>query len=137
MFGCAIRFSTRHVGRHPLGQACTIVTPDTLLRWFRVLIAKKWTYARTNPLGRPPLDPTLERLVLKLVQQNPTWGSNRIVAALDNPGYTLSDSTVDNFRRRNGSDPAPVRGKTTTWRSFLLAHWETLIAADLFTTEVL
>jgi putative transposase len=60
------------VGRHHLGQLCTIVTPDTLLRLFRMLIAKKWTYARTNPLGRPRLDPELEKLVLKLIQQNPT-----------------------------------------------------------------
>ena len=78
------------VGRHRLGQLCTIVIPDTLLRWFRVLIAKKWTYAKTNPLGRPPVDPGLEKLVLRLIQQNPTWGSNRIVGALDNLGYTLS-----------------------------------------------
>ena len=102
-----------------------------------MLIARKWTYARTNPLGRPPVDPELEKLVLKLIEQNPTWGSNRIVGALDNLGYTLSNSTIDNIRRRNGLDSAPLRGKTTTWRSFLQAHWETLIAADFFTTEVL
>jgi len=82
------------VGRHRLGQLCTIVTPDTMLRWFRVLIAKKWTYARTSPVGRPPVDPELEKLVIKLIQENPTWGSNRIVGALDNLGYTLSDSTI-------------------------------------------
>jgi transposase InsO family protein len=125
------------IGRHRLGRLTTIVTPDTLLRWFRVLIAKKWTYARTNSLGRPTLDPELEKLVLKPIKENPTWGSNRIVGALGNLGYTLSDSTVDNIRRRHGFDPAPVRGKNTRWRRFLQAHWETLIAADFFTTEVL
>jgi len=129
--------SAKALGRHRLGQLSTIVTPDTLLRWFRVLIAKKWTYARTNPLGRPGVTPELEKLVLKLIEQNPTWGSNRIVGALDNLGCTLSDSTIDNIRQRHGFDPAPVRRKTTTWRSFLKAHWETLIAADFFTTEVL
>jgi homeodomain-containing protein len=72
-----------------------------------VLIAKKWTYAATNPLGRPPVDPELEQFVLKLIKQNPTWGSNRIVGALDNLGYTLSDSTIENIRRRRGFDPAP------------------------------
>lgn len=125
------------VGRHRLGQFATLVTPDTLLRWFRVLIAKKWTFARTNPVGRPPVDPQLEKLVIKLIQENPNWGSNRIVGALDNLGYTVSDSTGDNIRRRNGFDPAPVRGKNTTWHRFLQAHWETLIAADFFSTEVL
>src|SRR5882762_272871 len=125
------------VGRRRLGQITTLVTPDTLLRWFRALVAKKWTFARTNPLGRPPVNPELEKLVVKLIQENPTWGSNRIVGALDNLGYTLSDSTVENIRRRNGFDPAPVRCRNTTWRRFLQAHWETLIAADFFTTEVL
>lgn len=125
------------VGRHRLGQLTTIVTPETLLRWFRMLIAKKWTFARTGPLGRPRVDSELEKLVIKLIEENPTWGSNRIVGALDNLGYTLSDSTVDNIRRRNGLDPAPIRGKSTTWRRFLKAHWDTLMAADFFTTEVL
>ena len=125
------------IGRRRLGQIATVVTPDTLLRWFRILVAKKWTFARTNPVGRPPVDPELEKLVIKLIQENPTWGSNRIVGALGNLGLTVSDSTVDNIRQRNGLDPAPFRRKNTTWRRFLQAHWETLIAADFFTTEVL
>ena len=125
------------VGRRRLGQLATLVTPDTLLRWFRALVARKWTFARTNPVGRPPVAPELEKLVIKLIQENPTWGSNRIVGALDNLGFTLSDSTVDNIRHRNGLDPAPLRGKSTSWHRFLEAHWETLVAADFFTTEVL
>jgi hypothetical protein len=64
------------------------------------------------------MDPELEILVSKLIQENLTWGSNRIVGALDNLGFTLSDSSVDNIRRRNGFDPAPVRRKNTTWRRF-------------------
>jgi len=83
------------------------------------------------------VDPELEKLVIKLITENPTWGSNRIVGALDNLGFKVSDSTVDNIRRRNGFDPAPVRGKHSTWHRFLQAHWESLIAADFFTTEVL
>src|SRR5258708_10680647 len=72
------------VGRRRLGQLATIVTPDTLLRWFRALVSKEWSFPRTNPIGRPPVDPALEKLVIKLNQENPTWGSNRIVGALDN-----------------------------------------------------
>jgi transposase InsO family protein len=125
------------VGRRRVGQLATLVTPETLLRWFRALVAKKWTFARTNPVGRPPVDPELEKLVIKLIQENPTWGSNRIAGALDNLGFTVSDSTIDNIRHRNGLDPAPVRGKSTSWHRFLQAHWETLLAADFFTTEVL
>jgi putative transposase len=125
------------LGRRRLGQLATVVTPDTLLRWFRTLVAKKWTFARINPVGRPPVDPELEMLVIKLIEANPTWGSNRIVGALENLGFSVSDSTVDNIRRRNGLDSAPVRGKSTSWHRFLQAHWATLIAADFFTTEVL
>lgn len=103
------------VGRHRLGQLSTIVTPDTLLRWLRVLIAKRWTYARTDPLSRPPVDPELEKLVLKLIEQNPTWGSNRIVGALDNLGYTLSDlsrvATSQHWRRALGRTAFPVPGR--------------------------
>jgi hypothetical protein len=109
------------VGRRRLGQIPTIVTPDTLLPWFRVLVARKWTFARTNSLGRPQVDSELEKLVLKLLLENPTWGSNRIVGALNNLGYTVSDSTIDNIRRRNGIEPAPVRGQHTSWRRFLQA----------------
>src|SRR5216684_7132973 len=123
------------LGRWRLGQITTLVTPDTLLRWFRVLVAKKWTFARTNPVGRPPVDPELEKLVIKLMTENPTWGSNRIVGALDNLGFKVSDSTVDNIRRRNGFDPAPVRGKHSTWHRFLQAHWESLIARRTFSPQ--
>lgn len=127
----------RVVGRPRLRRMATIVTPETLLLWFRVLVAQKWAFPNNNPVGRPPVDPELEKLVLKLMQDNPTWGSKRIVGALDNLGHTVSDSTIDSIRRRNGLDPAPIRGKSTSWRQFLKAHWETLIAADFFTTEVL
>ncbi len=125
------------VGRRRLKALSTIVTPDTLRRWFRVLIARKWTYAKKTGPGRPPVAPELEKLVLKLMTENPSWGSDRIVGALANLHYEISDSTVDNIRKRNGIPPAPQRSKNTTWRQFLKAHWEGLIAADFFTTEVL
>jgi putative transposase len=90
------------VGRRRLERLATLVTPDTLLRWFRVLVAKKWTFARTNPAGRPRVDAELEKLVVKLLQENPTWGSKRMVGALANLVFKVSDSTVDNIRLRTG-----------------------------------
>src|ERR1035438_3724492 len=125
------------VGRRRLGKLATLVTPDTLLRWFRVLIAKKWTFARTKPVGRPSVEAELEKLVITLLQENPTWGSKHIVGALANLRFKMNDSTVDNILHRNGLDPAPLRGQSTSWHPFLQAHWETLLAADFFTTEVL
>src|SRR5258708_3670958 len=83
------------VGRQRLGQITTLVTPDTLLRWFRVLVAKKWTFAKANPVGRPPVHAELEQLVIKLITENPTWGSNRIVGALDNRKRTIVKCPID------------------------------------------
>jgi transposase InsO family protein len=79
----------------------------------------------------------VEKLVLKLMAENPSWGSDRIVGALANLHIRISDSSVDNIRKRNGIPSAPDRVKQTTWRQFLKAHWDGLIAADFFTTEVL
>src|SRR5580704_10913135 len=86
------------VGRRRLGKLATLVTPDTLLCWFSVLVAKEWTFARTNPAGRPRMDAQLEKLVITLLQENPTWGSKRIVGALANLGFKLCDSTVESIR---------------------------------------
>jgi transposase InsO family protein len=68
---------------------------------------------------------------------NPTWGSDRVVGALFNLGIRLSDTTVDNIRRRNGIEPSPTRKIRTNWDAFLRTHWDGLVAADFFTTEVL
>src|ERR1700681_213032 len=62
------------VGRRRLGKLATLVTPDNRLSWFRVLIAKKWTFARTDPVGRPSVNAELEKLVITLLQENSTWG---------------------------------------------------------------
>ena len=124
------------IGRRKLLALGTIVTPDTLLRWFRVLVARKWTYTRKTEPGRPPVDPEVEKLVLKLMAESPSWGSDRIVGTLANLHIHISDSTVDNIRKRNGIPPAPERVKQTTWRQFLKSHWNGIIAADFFTTEV-
>ena len=125
------------VGRRRLKALRTMVTPDTLLRWIRNLIARKWTYEKKAGPGRPPIDSDVEKLVLKLLAENLKWGSQRIVGALKNLGHRISDSTVDNIRQRNGIPPVPERGKNTPWRQFVKTHWEGLIAADFFTTEVL
>src|SRR5262249_55306085 len=125
------------VGRRKLLALGTIVTPDTLLRWFRVLVARKWAYPSKAAPGRPPVNPEVEKLVLRLIEQNPSWGSDRIVGALANLHIHLSDSSVDNIRKRNGMTPAPQGVRQTSWRQFLKTHWEGLIAADFFTTEVL
>ncbi len=93
-----------------------IVTPDTLLRLYRRLVAKKWTFDSKRDRGRPRVDPETEQLVVRMLQENPTWGSDRVVGALSNLGIRLSDTTtIDNIRKRNGIEPGPTRQNRTNW----------------------
>jgi putative transposase len=86
--------------------------------------------------GRPMIDQELEALVVRMARENRSWGYNRIVGALANLGYTLSDQTVGNILKRHGLPPAPERKLTTTWKEFIRTHMDVLMATDFFTAEV-
>jgi len=126
------------LGRRTLTQLTTIVTPDTILRWHRRLIAAKWDYSdrRLNLPGRPPIPDCVALLVLRMAKENPTWGYDRIQGALANLGHEISDSTVGNILKDNGIEPAPRRKNKTTWKTFLKAHWDSIAAVDFTTVEV-
>ena len=83
-----------------------------------------------------PVDPELEALVVRMARENRSWGYDRIVGALANLGYTVSDQTVGNILKRHGIPPAPERKKTTTWKEFIRIHMDVLVATDFFTAEV-
>ena len=119
-------------------ELTTIVTPDTILRWRRKLIAEKWGYSarRKKAPGRPPVPDEVARLVLRMAEENSTWGYDRIQGALANLGHRISDTSVGNILRANGIEPAPTRRGTTTWKTFLQAHWESIAAIDFTTVEV-
>ncbi|MCP4901874.1 MAG: helix-turn-helix domain-containing protein, partial [bacterium] len=106
--------------------------------WYRRLVARKFdgSKSRRSP-GRPRVDHELEALVVRMAKENPGWGYDRIVGALANLGYPLSDQTVGNILRRNGIVPAPERKHTTTWAEFIRAHMDVLAGTDFFTVEVL
>ncbi len=125
------------LGRRALEQISTIVTPDTILRWHRELVAEKWNHAdkRKSP-GRPKTSQEIEELVLRMAKENPTWGYDRIQGALKNLGHEISDTTVGNSLKANRIEPAPQRKKTTTWKTFIKSHWEVLAAIDFTTIEV-
>ena len=126
------------LGRKALTELTTIVTPDTILRWHRRLIAAKWDYSdrRRNAPGRPPIADVIVQLVLRFATENPTWGYDRIQGALANVDYQISDTTVGNILRANGIEPAPRRKRTTTWKTFLKAHWDSIASIDFTTVEV-
>jgi helix-turn-helix protein len=121
------------LGRQALREVATIVTPDTLLRWHRQLIARKWTYPKTGTTRRGVLA-AIRQLVGRMAKENPTWGYTRIQGALKNLGHSVGRSTIARILRAEGIPPAPER--PTSWRTFLRAHWGEIAAADFFTTEV-
>jgi transposase InsO family protein len=123
----------RVLGRRQLQALATIVTPDTLLRWHRQLIARKWTAGRRRA-GRPGVMLEIRRLVVQLATENPTWGYTRIQGALQNLDHRVARSTIAKVLREQGPPPVPER--PTSWQTFLRAHWAHLVGADFFTTEV-
>jgi putative transposase len=125
------------LGKQALAEVATIVKPDTILAWHRKLMAQKFNGSQQRKgLGRPRIDEALETLVIRLAQENRTWGYDRIAGALRHLGYTISDQTVGNILRRHGIPSALERKHTTTWQEFIRTHMDVLVATDFFTTEV-
>jgi putative transposase len=120
------------VGRTALREIATIATPYTLLRWHRQLIARKWTYA-SRP-GRRGTLLEIRQLVVRMAEENPTWGYTRIQGALKNVGHRVGRSSIRRILRAAGLPPVPQR--PTSWTTFLKAHWGVIAGADFFTTEV-
>lgn len=125
------------LGRQRLEENGTLFTPDTILRWHRMLVAKKWDYSdRRKRVGRPRIRQVVVDLILRFAEENPTWGYDRIQGALANVGYHVSDQTVGNVLKEHGIEPAPDRKRQTTWKTFIKSHWDVLAAIDFTTMEV-
>ena len=124
------------IGRKLLRQIETLVTPDTLLRWHRQLVAQKWNFVHRRGLGHPRTKDEITALILRMAEDNPSWGYTRILGALGNVGFKVSRGTVANILQEHGIDPAPLRGKRTQWSTFLKSHWKVLVASDFFSVEV-
>jgi putative transposase len=124
----------KKLGKKTLGEIATIAKAETILAWDRKFVAPKGhgSVQRKAP-GRPRVDKALETLVVRMAQENHSWGYDRIVGSLANLGYTLRDQTVGNILKRHGIPPAPERKKTMTWREFIRIHMDLLMSTDLFT----
>jgi putative transposase len=105
-----------------------IVSPRTLLRWHARLVARRWTYPRRQP-GRPPTPQPIRALVLRMAQENPTWGYRRIQGELIGLGHQIAAATVWRILKTAGIDPAPRRSGPT-WRQFLTAQAHAILAVD-------
>ena len=123
------------VGRKALLEFDAIVSPDTLLRWHRQLVAQKWTFVHRRRLGRPRIMREISELIVRMARENPGWGYTRIQGALANLKHCVGRGTIANVLKRSGIEPSPERGRRTQWSTFLRAHWKVLFAADFLTTE--
>ena len=126
----------RALGRGALREFGSIVTPETILRWHRELIARKYDGSSARGSGRPPIAEATRVLVVRMASENESWGYTRIVGELSKVGHSASRSTVRRILREHGIGPAPQRLPHMPWSKFMKAHWEAIAAADFFTVEV-
>ena len=115
-----------------LRDVAMIVKPETILAWYRKLIASKFDSSkkRKDRVGRPLTENELEALVLKISRENMSWGYDRIVGALANLGYKISDQTVGNILKRHGISPTPGRQPQISWADFISIHQDVIIECD-------
>src|SRR5215831_3051609 len=127
----------KKLGKKALDEIATVATSDTILAWHRKFIDHKGhTSKPPKSLGRPRMDQEIEDLVVRMARENRSWGYDRIVGALVNLGYTISDQTVGNTLKRHSIPPAPERQKTVTWREFIRMHMDVLGATDFFNSAL-
>ena len=118
----------KRVGRKDLQLVVSVALPDTILAWYRRLIAQKFDGSKRRPYpGRPRVAPEIEALIVRMARENSGWGYDRIVGALANLGHRVSDQTVGNVLHRYGIPPAPKRSQKTTWKEFI---WVRLLWND-------
>ena len=126
----------KRLGRRVLRELGTIVTPDTILRWHRELIARKYDGSSNRGPGRPPVTDEVRSLIVTMASENERWGYTRIVGELSKLGHIVSRTSVRRIVMEHGIEPAPERLKHMPWSKFMKAHWDGLAAADFFAIEV-
>jgi putative transposase len=125
------------LGRRMLEELAGIVTPDTILRWHRELVAGHWDCSDQRKAGgRPAVSAEIVELVLRLARESPSWGYERIQGALANLGHQISDTTVARILKAHGIEPAPERRREATWKTFLSARWDVLASVEFTTIDV-
>jgi putative transposase len=120
------------LGRTALRGFACIVTPDTLLAWYRKLVAAKHNGVPYRGPGRPRTASAIAELVVRMAMENPTWGYTRIRGALANLGHEVGRNTTKRILKDAGMEPAPERGRRTQWKTFIREHLGAVCATDFF-----
>jgi len=124
-----------HRSANQLRDVIRIFQPETVLRWHRELVRWKWIYLHKNKGGRPSISKELEKLILRLAQENPRWGYGKIQGELIKLSFKVSQSTVRNVLDRHGIQPAIVRNGSVSWRHLMTHYKEQILACDFFTIQ--
>ena len=117
------------LGRKGLAAVATIASPETILRWYRELVAKKHDGSQQRKQGRPKTAAEIAALVIRMAREN-TWGYTRIKGALKNLGHEIGRNTIKRILLENGIDPAPERGRRMSWATFIKAHLGAVVGMD-------
>lgn len=126
----------QRVGRRDLRDLSVLATPDTILRWYRELVARKYDGSKHRGPGRPRKPGAITRTLLRMARDNPTWGYGRLKGALWNLRHEISCTTIKRRLHEHGIEPAPTRRKSMDWATFIRAHAGVICAADFFTVEI-
>ena len=126
-----------HRTTNELRSSGRIFTPRTMMRWHNELVKRKWTYKKKNKGGRPRINKHLEKLIVRLAQENNRWGYGKIAGELIKLGLVFSESTIRNVLLRNGILPAPVRYGSIGWRHLMDHYKDQILACDFLTVETL
>jgi putative transposase len=127
----------RDLGRKALHEIAGIAAPDTILRWYRELVARKYDGSGKRKPGRPRKASEVVRLLVRMAKENPRWGYTRLRGALRNVGHEIGRNTIKRILSEQGIDPAPSRSKRYPWATFIKAHLGAIAATDFLTAEVL
>jgi putative transposase len=128
----------KRLSRKRLEQCTEPLAPDTIMRWFRELVAQTYdgSQNRISP-GRPQITEEIVNLVIRFKEENPRWGYKKIRDQIVYLGYKISTSSVTNILIENGYDPEPDLTVRSTWHELIKSHWEVLAACDFFTLSFL
>jgi len=119
-----------------LRESIRIIRPETVLKWHRELVQRKWTFKHQSSSGRPNIDAKIETLILRLAREN-DWGYGKIVGELRKLGYVVSAQTIANILKKHHIPPLPERTPSLSWNNLMTHYKNQLLACDFFTVETL